>query len=354
MFGLELATFQMAAVFIVIGITLYLYASDKLALEVTSFAVICILLVFFFAFPVADGQGGNKLDAKNLLSGFANPALLTVLALLVLGEGLARTGVLDGVAVLVHKYSKGRPVLAIVIALAVVVVISALLNNIPVVVIFVPIMQALAVKIGNSSSKYMMSLSFAAILGGMTTLIGSSTNLLVSSALIKLGEDGFSFFSFTIPGLVVAGVGLIYVMFVLPRILPEREGYDSSDQAKGGKHFQAQLKIAPGSQLEGIQSVSGFFPDLKGVNVLCLVRGEERLLPPYDDVTIATNDILVISAARDKISDLISLEPELLLPDLANAAAYRREEIASAWRKGEQVLTECMVKPNSPYVGKTL
>ncbi|MTI10428.1 SLC13 family permease [Curvivirga aplysinae] len=357
MLGFDIASIQMISVFLIIAGTLYLYATDKLPLEVTSFAVICVLLVLFYVIPVPDGVGGNKLNAKNLLSGFANPALLTVLALLVLGEGLARTGVLDGVAVMVHSVSKGRPALSIVVALLVVVVISALLNNIPVVVIFVPIMQALAIKIGKSSSRYMMSLSFAAILGGMTTLIGSSTNLLVSSALIKLGEEGFSFFSFTVPGLVVAGAGLIYVLFVMPRILPDRDGYDSNGNnaaSAGGKHFQAQIKVGEGSKLAGVKSVSGFFPDLEGVNVLTLMRGEEKLLPPYDDVTITEGDILIVSAARDKLGDFISLEPELLLPDLANAAAYRKEEIASAWRKGEQVLTECMVKPNSSYVGKSL
>ncbi len=354
MFGLDLATMQMISVFLVIGLTLTLYATDKLPLEVTSFAVICILLILFYVFPVVDDMGGNKLDAKTILSGFANPALLTVLALLVLGEGLARTGVLDSVAVVVHDMSKGRPALSITIALLVVVVISALLNNIPVVVIFVPIMQALAIKIGKSASRYMMPLSFAAILGGMTTLIGSSTNLLVSSALIKLGEKGFSFFSFAVPGLVVASAGLVYVLFIMPRILPDREGYDGADTSSGGKHFQAQIKISKGSKLAGFKSVSGFFPELEAINVLSFIRGDEHLFPPYDDITISEGDILIISASREKLGDFISLEPELLLPDLANAPAYRREEIAQSWHKGEQVLTESMVKPNSPYVGKTL
>ena len=132
----DLAVFQMGAVYLLILITLVLYATEKLPLELTSFWVICSLLILFHFFPVLDAAGKNQLSAKVLLSGFANPALLTVLALLVLGEGLARTGVLDSVAVFVHTAAKGNPALAIAIALLVVVVVSAFLNNIPVVVIF--------------------------------------------------------------------------------------------------------------------------------------------------------------------------------------------------------------------------
>lgn len=350
----ELANFQMIAVFVLIGVTLFLYASDKLPLEVTSFSMICILLLLFHFFPVVDLDGTNLLTPKLLLAGFANPALLTVMALLVLGEGLARTGALDQVAVLVHQAAKGRAVISIAMSLFVVAGISAFLNNIPVVVIFVPIMQALAVKLDKPASRYMMPLSFAAILGGMTTLIGSSTNLLVSSALIKLGEEGFNFFSFTIPGLVMAAVGLVYVIFVAPKLLPDRTGYDV-ESSSGGKQFQAQIKVAEGSTLEGMEPISGFFPDLKGVTLLTVERQQEVLYPPYD-TAFQAGDILVIAAARDVISDLMINEPALLHPEIANApgGTLVREESIERWRQGEQSLAEAMVKPDSPFIGKTL
>lgn len=350
----DLATFQMVAVFAIILVTLTLYATEKLPLEVTSFAVICMLLLFFYVFPVLDVDGYNQLSPKVLLAGFANPALLTVLALLVLGEGLARTGALDSVAVIVHQTAKGSPLASLAIALLVVVVISALLNNIPVVVIFVPIMQALAGKIGKPASRYMMSLSFAAILGGMTTLIGSSTNLLVSSALMKLGEPGFDFFSFTVPGLVVAGVGLLYVILVLPLMLPDRESYAGEGAGRGSKQFQAQFRVVAGSKLEGMKSVSGFFPDLKGVTVLMALRGDQQFLPPYDDLELAEGDILVVAATKEILRDMLADEPWLMRPDLANTVDWQRDRAAEAWRKGEQTVAEAMVKPNSHYIGKTI
>jgi Na+/H+ antiporter NhaD/arsenite permease-like protein len=100
--------------------------------------------------------------------------------------------------------------------------ISAIMNNIPVVVIFIPIMQAVATRLNRAPSWLMMPLSFAAMLGGMTTLIGSSTNLLVSSTLVDLGERPFGFFDFTIPGPLLAGIRLVYLLTIAPPILPDR------------------------------------------------------------------------------------------------------------------------------------
>ena len=118
-----------------------------------------------------------------LFSGFANPALIAVLALLVVGDALERTGALDKGAAMVLSAGRGSAAGTMVMALGAILVVSAVLNNIPVVVIFIPIMQAIALRLGKRPSRLMMPLSFAAMLGGMTTLIGSSTNLLVSSGL---------------------------------------------------------------------------------------------------------------------------------------------------------------------------
>src|SRR3546814_575788 len=151
----------------------------------------------------------RSLGLRILLSGFAHPALIAVLGLLVLGEGLARTGVLDDAATSVIRFTRQNRAFAVALMLVVVIAFSAMLNNIPVVVLFIPIMQALTRRFRQPPSRYMMLLSFASVLGGMTTLIGSSTNLLVSLELASLGERPFGFFDFTIPGLVLAGSGQI-------------------------------------------------------------------------------------------------------------------------------------------------
>ncbi|MBT7748018.1 MAG: SLC13 family permease, partial [Alphaproteobacteria bacterium] len=206
----------------VILMALVMYAIERIPEEVTSIVVICLLMVFFSVFPVAGTDTKNLLPPERLLAGFANPALITVLALLVVGQGMVRTGVLERGAGIIMRLGKGNPWTSVAITMTVVLIISAFLNNIPVVVIFIPIMQTLATQLGQRESKVMMGLSFAAVLGGMTTLIGSGTNLLVSGAMVELGEQGFSFFDFTIPGIVLASVGLLYVLFVNPHLLPDR------------------------------------------------------------------------------------------------------------------------------------
>ena len=124
--------------------------------------------------------------------------------------------------------------LATGLAFVAVLVVSGFMNSTPVVVIFIPIMQALSSRLGQSPSRLMMPLSFASILGGMVTLIGSSTNLLVSGMLIELGEEGFSFFQFAIPGMALAGVGIFYVIFAWLRLLPERASL-GNEIAGGGR-----------------------------------------------------------------------------------------------------------------------
>ena len=342
----------MVIVFVLIGGTLLLYMTEALPLELTSFAAICALLVIFHVYPVTDLDGQSILTPSVLLAGFASPALLTVLALLVLGEGLARTGVLDNVAVTVQRMAKGKAIVALSMVLIIVLTVSALLNNIPVVVIFVPIMQALCVQSGRSPSRFMMPLSFAAILGGMTTLIGSSTNILVSTELVELGETGFSFFSFTLPGLVVAGAGMLYVLFIAPRLLPESAGSTAQDIASG-KQFKAGITVQAGSRFEGMTPVSGFFAEIPGVTVLAVYRGRDQFLPPYDDIELAAGDVLIVAAPRDDLRETVKDDPTALHPRLLFQTDGNEDE-PGRWVGGGQMLAEAIIKPGSRMSGRTL
>lgn len=350
----DVQTLEMILVFGLIAVALYLYASERLAMEVTSLAVICVLMILFHFLPIVGDDGTPLLNAKTLLAGFANPAMMTVLSLLILGEGLSRTGALDEAASLVQSASKGNAHAAIGLALLMVCLVSAVLNNIPVVVLFIPIMQALAVRANRSAARYMMPLSFAAILGGMTTLIGSSTNLLVSSAMIELGEQGLSFFSFTIPGLVVAGAGMIYVVFILPNLLPDREG-ETDAVKREAKQFTAQLVVQKGSRLDGMASDTGFFPELAPITILSIERGKESLRPPFDDMALTPGDILIIAATRDELVKLHKEDPTALAPELMmDSAMARLIDAGAPWTSGAQSVAEVMVTPTSRMAGRTL
>ncbi len=335
---------------------LALYAAPRLPIELASLSVLCLLLVAFHLFPVAGPAGGNLLDAEALLSGFANPALLALLGLIVMGQGLAQTGALDTGARRLLAAVGGRPDRALWISLVAVLLISGVLNNTPVVVIFIPILQAFASRGGASPARSMMILSYASILGGMTTLIGSSTNLLVSGMLTDLGRPGFGFFDFTLPGLLVALPGLLFAMLVLPRLLPERDS--GAGRGPGaGRQFLAQIDIVAGRPLDGLKPAGGFFPGLAEITVHAIQRGEARLLPPFgDDATLQPGDILVVSATRARLTEAVRGQMDLLHPSLGDSWAAREDESHGKppWMRGRQLLGEVMVTPGSELAGRTL
>ena len=354
--------FQMWATFALIIFALALYALELLPMEVISIGVVCALLVFFHLFPVAGGDAVNRLDPGRILEGFANPALITVLALLVMGQGMVETGILDRAARLVLGLGGRRSWLSIVVVLGVVLAVSAFLNNIPVVVIFIPIMEAVAGRFGRSVSKLMIPLSFAAVFGGMTTLVGSSTNLLVNSALIEMGQTPFSFFDFSVPGLVLAGTGLVYVLLAAPRLLPDRAPLAASLLDRGGRQFIAQITVSEESGLVGQGAHRGLFAGLPAMTVRMVQRGEQAILPPFEGFVARPGDVLVVAATRKELTEALSHDPGLLYPDLEDGGAVAsaasgdvdNDVSEQPWHAGERVLVEVMVAPASRLIGQSL
>lgn len=349
--------FQMWVTFALIIGAFVLYVFETSTMEMTSVGLICTLLVFFNFFPVTDAVGNNLVDPGRILHGFSNPALITVLALLVVGQGMVRTGVLDHGARVILAVAKGRlgAVIALMFSLIIVIVISAFLNNIPVVVIFIPIMQTLAARFGQSPSKWMIPLSYAAVFGGMTTLIGSGTNLLVNSALIEMGERPFGFFDFSVPGIVLAGAGLLYITFIAPRLLPDRAAASSQGGSREGKHFLAQITVGETSNIIGERAIGGLFRGLPNMTVRMIQRGKQILLPPYEDISVRPDDVLVVAAVRKSLREVLAADPALFHPDLGDDPRNSNKDgDKQPWQEGEQVLAEVMVVPASRFVGQTL
>jgi di/tricarboxylate transporter len=351
------AEFQMWAVFALIVVALVFYVFERAAMEVTSIGIICVLLIFFHFFPVIGSGGVNTLTPGRILQGFANPALIAVLALLVLGQGMVRTGVLDrGASLLLGAGGRrGGLLVSLLLILLTAMTVSAFLNNIPVVVIFIPIMQMLASRYGRSVSKLMIPLSYAAVLGGMTTLIGSSTNLLVNSALIEMQVAPFGFFDFSIPGLVMASAGLLYVLLVSPRLLPDRAGLADSMVDGDGKHFVAQITVSADSDLVGKDAPGGHFPSLPEKTLRMVQRGEQAILPPFEDYTARPGDVLVVAATRKALARFLAEDPGLLHPNLEEGRSFPGDlGPGGRWQEGGQSLAEVMVAPASGMIGLTL
>ncbi|MEQ8285045.1 SLC13 family permease [Thalassospira sp.] len=344
---------QMWVVLALVAGSLVLYGLERISLELTSMALIATLLLFFNFFPLLDADGSNLMGPDTVMSGFANPALLTVLSLLVVGQGMVLTGGVSYIAGLITEHGGKNASVAIFIGLFVVMLMSAFLNNTPVVVIFIPIIQALAERIERSPSALMIPLSYAAILGGMTTLIGSSTNLLVSSSLIELGMPGLEFFEFTTIGSVLAVTGFVYVLFVAPRLLPALASMRSklANPDSSGKQFIAQITVGPASLMIGTRPVAGFFKNLPNITIQMIVRREHAELPPFeDDMEIRAGDVLVVAATRKALTEAIQKDPGLLHSDAA-AVSSDGEEVP---QKSTQLLAEVMLPPGSRLIGFNL
>ncbi|MAH06168.1 MAG: SLC13 family permease [Alphaproteobacteria bacterium] len=301
----------------VLGLTLcavVAFARDKWPLEVTSVGILTILLLFGQFFPLLNAQGRNQLDAMTLLSGFANPSLVAVLALLVMGQAVIQTDALRPVSRLFRASSPLFAWISIFAILIFVLGVSAFMNNTPLVILAIPIIQALAAQVKLSESRIMMPLSYAAILGGMMTLVGSSTNLLVSSAMEELGYSPIGFWDFTKPGLVLAAVGFVYVVLIVPRIMPERRSM-TEDFVGSEKEFIAEFDVAPSSSLVGMECEEGRFPQLPDLNVRLIQRAGQLILPPFEGYVIEANDILIVAATRDSLAQILSKHPGYLLSE---------------------------------------
>ena len=339
-------SWQMWATFALIAGAIVLYATERFPLEQTSLALLAALLLLFHFAPLElPGEiSGQRLNSRRLLAGFADPALIAVLALMVVGQGLIRTGALDEAIRFMSRRFQRRPGLALTVTLAVIAALSAFINNTPIVVIFIPVMATIAERLNRGPSRLMMPLSFAAILGGMVTLIGSSTNLLVAGAAAGMDQPTIGFFDFAVPGGVLAIVGLAYVCFILPHLLNERASL-ASEITGDGKQFIAQIAVRPGSPLIGQTAVAGMIPQLKGMTVRLIQRGAESHLPPFEDVLLRPGDTVVVAATRALLAEALSR-----MPELADTAERDRE----SGDVGDSLLAEAMVTPASRVIGRSL
>ncbi len=361
MAGFE-ATFQMWVVLGLAVVLLTLYVTQWLSLEISSLVVLTVLLLFFQIFPLTGLYDVNLLNAEVLLGGFSNSALIAVMALLVVGEGIVRTGALEGIGTVISG-TRLPSIVLLAFVLFLVAGLSAFLNNTPIVLIFIPILQALAHKSGLSPSRTMMPLSYAAILGGMTTLVGSSTNLLISSSMSQQGLRPLTFFEITPLGLMLAAVAIIYVLFILPVIMPERKS--ATAKVQSGRQYISQFVVPADSGLMGEKAVAGTFKSLPNATVRMIYRGNETVFPPFDDYVIHAGDTFVLAATRQTLTKIASKHEGLFHPPLPYGLDLQKTRIkeyeeaseddeSDAPEDRDTVLVEAMITPTSRMVGLTL
>lgn len=275
-------------------------------------------------------------DAQIVLS---NSAPWTIAAMFIVMGALVRTGALEVLTQLAERYARTNPKLAVVGVILSVMGASAIMNNTPVVVVMIPVVVQLSKTLGTKASKLLIPLSYAAIMGGSLTLIGTSTNLLVDGVARAQGMEPFGIFEIMPIGLVVCAWGLLYMATIGRRLLPERDSMAGMLNDRSKMKFFSEAVVPPESNLIGREVLTVKLFKREGVRLIDVVRGDASLRRNLKDVVLQTGDRVVL---RTQMAELLSLQatPELKRVDQVSAV--------------ETNTVEVLITPGCKMIGRSL
>jgi di/tricarboxylate transporter len=346
---------SIAFVFLLILLALVAFATEPVPVDITALGILVALLVVE---PVTSQLVGVGLLPAPIvvfsdvtaqgLSGFANAATLTVLAMFVLSEGVQRTGIIQLLGAKISAITEDDETRQLGATIGVVAPISGFINNTAAVAILLPMVTDLAERGGTSPSKLLLPLSYASMFGGMLTLIGTSTNILASELSADLLGRPFGMFEFTSLGIVVSIVGVVYLMTIGRRITPERikPRVDLTEEFEMGNYL-TEVVVREDSPLVGQRVATALSETPFDVDLLQLIRGDRVFLEPLGPKEIQAGDVFAVRTDRDTLVELLDVEGLDLLPVRVNEAEL---EVADEG----QNLVEVVVAPGSSLVGESL
>ncbi|MCH8475381.1 MAG: SLC13 family permease [Opitutales bacterium] len=307
---------------------------EKISADLTAMTLFAIVLVT------------GLLPVERALQVFANPAPITVAAMFILSAALTKCGLIDMLAGSLqrfHSLSYARIVFFMVIGVA---GISAFINNTPVVVVFMPVILALAKRMDIPASKLLIPLSYASIFGGTCTLIGTSTNLLVSGIAQQRGEAPFGMFEISMVGIPMAGIGLLYILLFGKRLLPTRETITSILSEDERREYITEAFIHPSAEIVGKTVEEAGLVRKNGIRVVEVVRNGVAVPSLSLQSQLKAGDRLVLSCRPSGIAQAREVEGL----DLVAEAGLGLEQIAAH----EGTIVEAIIGPNSALIGRTV
>ncbi|ELZ58618.1 MULTISPECIES: SLC13 family permease [Halorubrum] len=332
-------------VFGLIGVALALFVSEVIPNDVTAIGVIVALASIEPLLGIDIG-----ITPRNAISGFSNPATITIVGMYMLSAGIQQTGLVQRLGVYLADLTQGSEFRALAATVGTTGPIAGFINNTPVVAVFIPMISDLAEQSNISPSKLLLPLSYAAILGGTLTLIGTSTNLLASDSarLLIDGRSGIGMFEFAPLGVVILVVGLAYLLTIGRRLVPARipVGADLVEEFDLEDHL-ARVEISDDSPLVGT-AVAELDSDETGVTILQLRRDGEVYPAPYTDIPIEAGDALIVNGTIQAINQFREAN------GLRNRTPEEITETTFEDPPTDFALVKAVVGENSKYVGETI
>ena len=325
---------ELAIVFIILAVAIVLFVSEAIPIDVTALVILGSL--------VATGV----LTPEEGVLGFSNPAPITVAAVLVLSAGLIRTGAVVKLGTRISRLGGSSELGQITVILITVGVMSAFINNTAAVAMFIPIALGVARDKKISPSKLLIPVSFAGILGGICTYIGTSTNIIVGSVLEAQGYQPFSMFEFSPLGSLFLVIGIGYLLFIGRRFLPERRTQEDLTAGYHLRNYLTELVIQPRSRLIGKTLKESELSLANDIQVLEIRRNKQRLASLLPDIVLAEGDVLIVKGNIDNIIRVREAEGVAIHPRVK----FKDEDLESP----QVVLAECVISANSGLIGKTI
>ncbi len=315
-------------------LTLYLLITEKISVDLTAVGIMVLLVV------------SKILTPKEAVLGFANPAVITVGAMFIVSKGMMRTGGVEFIGRRIVKIARSNLNMALAIILFTVGVASAFINNTPVVILFIPVVMTMCCDLGLSPSKFLIPVSYASILAGTCTLIGTSTNIIVSDLSNDFGYGSISMFELSIIGVPIAIAGVLFLLVAAPKILPSLANPICQLQDSEHRKYLAELLVPAESKLIGRDAKEVFQSKYEEMEVIELVSKSYIYRPNRDQKLISAGDILLIKGSLNDLVEVLHSE-EVELPS-------SEEGLAMGAQKNAPIVVELIIAPNSSMLGRRL
>jgi di/tricarboxylate transporter len=315
-------------------VTFYLFITEKVPVDLTAIGIMVTLVIFRIVTPA------------EAVAGFAHPAVITVGCMFLISKGMIRTGAVGFIGQKVIQMARGNFKLALLVIMLTVAAASAFINNTPVVVLFIPVVMSMCCKFNLSPSKFLIPVSYASILAGTCTLIGTSTNIIVSDISAKHGYGAIGMFELAALGVPIAVLGIAFLMFAAPRFMPSLLTPTCEIENSEHRKYLAELAVPRGSKLIGQDAGQVFAENHPALEVIELIRYSHIFHPCRDPVKISADDLLLVKGSANDLIDIIHHD-DVELP-------LTEKGLSFGPGKKESFVVELILPPQSSLLGQRL